>query len=117
VTGRVQDIYPYYAVSDVFVSPSRGEGLPITLLEAMAAELPVVATDIPGTREVVDHGTTGLLYGPGETDTMCEHVERFRAPAARESYGRAGYERIQEMFSVERMASAYAKLYRQLADE
>jgi len=116
VTGRVPDIHPYYAVSDVFVSPSRGEGLPITLLEAMAAELPVVATDIPGTREVVDHETTGLLYEPGEIDTLCTHVDQFRNAAERESYGRAAYRRAREVFSVERMASSYARLYRRLAD-
>lgn len=116
VTGRVSEIHPYYAVSDVFISPSRGEGLPITLLEAMAAELPVVATDVSGTREVVDRGTTGLLYEPGETDALCTHVEQFRDAATRESYGRAGYQRAREVFSAERMASSYAKLYRRLAD-
>jgi glycosyltransferase involved in cell wall biosynthesis len=116
ITGHVPEIYPYYAVSDVFVSPSRGEGLPITLLEAMASELPVVATDIPGIREVVKDGQTGYLVGPDDTERMCSHIKKLRDVKLRESYGANGYQRAQDMFSVEGMAKSYANLYSEIAN-
>lgn len=115
VTGRVEDIKPFYAISDVFVAPSRGEGLPITLLEAMAARLPVVATDISGIREVVDDDVTGRLYEPGDFEALRAVLAELRDPSLRRDYGTAGHERAKATFSVERMAASYAELYRQVA--
>ncbi|WP_135535103.1 glycosyltransferase [Halostella pelagica] len=115
VTGRVTDIEPFYAVGDVFVAPSRGEGLPITLLEAMAASLPVVATGIPGIREVVDDDITGRLYEPGDFETLRVALAELRDSSLRRDYGTAGYERAKATFSVEQMATSYAELYRQVA--
>lgn len=115
VTGRVADIEPFYAIGDIFVAPSRGEGLPITLLEAMAASLPVVATDIPGIREVVDDDVTGRLYEPEDLESLCAVLAELRDPSLRRDYGRAGHKRAKETFSVEQMATSYANLYRQVA--
>jgi glycosyltransferase involved in cell wall biosynthesis len=115
VTGRVADIEPFYAVGDIFVAPSRGEGLPITLLEAMDVGLPVVATDIPGIREVVDDDVTGQLYEPGDIEALCTALFKFCDPSVRRCYGTAGYERVKSRFSVEQMATLYAELYQQVA--
>ncbi|WP_277542847.1 glycosyltransferase [Haloarcula laminariae] len=115
VTGRVADIEPFYAVGDVFLAPSRAEGHPITLLEAMAAGLPVVATDIPGISEVVVDGGTGRLYEPGDIEALLAALARLRDPSLRREYGTAGRERARETFSVERMAASYGELYRQVA--
>ncbi|WP_324665336.1 glycosyltransferase [Haloarcula sediminis] len=115
VTGRVADIEPFYAVGDVFLAPSRGEGHPVTLLEAMAARLPVVATDIPGIREVVVEGTTGQLYEPGDIESLLAALAELRDPTLRRAYGAAGRERASNTFSVERMAASYTELYRQVA--
>ncbi|WP_135303785.1 glycosyltransferase [Haloarcula amylovorans] len=116
VTGRVPNVAPYYAVSDAFVAPSRGEGLPITLLEAMAAELPVVATDIPGIREVVEDGATGTLYPTDELAAAVRAVEALQDDALRTSYGTAALNRARSVFSVEQMATSYAELYAHVAD-
>lgn len=115
VTGRVENIEPYYAIGDVFITPSRGEGLPITLLEAMATGLPIIATDIPGIREVVDNEATGLLYPPGDVDKALAHLNQLRDTKLRLSYGQAGLNRVQTVFSVAQMANTYKNLYNQVA--
>lgn len=77
--GHVEnrDIPPYYAACDVFLAPSiGGESFGIVLVEAMAAGLPVVASDIPGYREVVRDGRDGLLVPPGDPGAFVEQVAR-----------------------------------------
>lgn len=116
ITGRVPSVHPYYALADLFVLPSRREGLPITLLEAMAAGLPVVATDVPGTREAVRAGETGLLYPPGEVATLVDALDLAHDRERRRRYGKAGLARVRDQFSVEQMASTYGRLYRRLGN-
>lgn len=116
VTGRVPEVEPYYAAADGFVSSSRVEGLPVTILEAMAAELPVVASDIPGTREVVIHGETGLLYSQGSVGELADALAELDSPEHRRRWGANGYERSAESFDVEVMAAAYLELYDALLD-
>lgn len=112
VTGRVESIEPYYRLADVFVLSSIHEGLPIVILEAMAAELAVVATDIPGVREVFDYAETGLLVPPRRPATLGEAMEEIMEPKIRDQYAQAGYERVITEFSIERTTSAYEDLYR-----
>jgi glycosyltransferase involved in cell wall biosynthesis len=116
VTGRVPEIHGYYAAADVFVSASAFEGLPVTILEAMAAKCPVIATDIDGVREVVLDGETGRLVPPDESTQMAVAMRELADHATRERYGTQGYERVQSLFTVEQMVSRYTRLYRSLAD-
>jgi glycosyltransferase involved in cell wall biosynthesis len=117
VTGRVPpaDIHEYYALADVFVSPSKIEGLPIVTLEAMASELPVVATDISGMRGVIENGTTGLLVPPNAPNQLADAM--VRAVTADESYGAKGYECAAAMFDIRMTASLHVQLYHELADD
>ncbi|WP_336338462.1 glycosyltransferase [Haloarcula brevis] len=114
VTGRVPEIHGYYAAADAFVSASAFEGLPVTILEAMAATCPVVATDIDGVREVVLDGETGRLVPPEEPTQMATAMRELTEHATRERYGAKGYDRVQNMFTVEQMVSRYTRLYRSL---
>jgi phosphatidylinositol alpha-mannosyltransferase len=86
---------PYHAASDVFVGPALGrESFGIVLVEAMAAGLPVVASDIPGYREVVRDGVDGVLVPPGDAGALADAVSRLledRAEASR--LAAAGLER------------------------
>jgi glycosyltransferase involved in cell wall biosynthesis len=116
ITGRVDDIHRYYAAADVFVSSSVGEGLPIAQLEAMAGRLPVIATDIPGVREVVRDGQTGTLVPPNAPDSLATAMDDCREPERRRRYGESGRERVAEAFHVRETGRAYVSLYETILD-
>jgi glycosyltransferase involved in cell wall biosynthesis len=98
---------------DVYVSASSREGLPLALLEAMGAGLPVVATRVPGNVDTVDDGVTGFLVRADDPADMAEAVARLlRAPDLRARMGAAGLERARRLFSVERMVDETARVYR-----
>ena len=62
--------------SDIFVMPSRYEGLSIAMIEAMACGLPIIASDAPGLRGYIDEGENGLLFQTGDYKTLAEHILR-----------------------------------------
>jgi glycosyltransferase involved in cell wall biosynthesis len=97
-----QDRIPdYYARPDVFCLPSFAEGIPIVLMEAMARELPVVATAIMGVPELVVHGRSGLLVPPGRADELAAALEELaRSPELRGQLGSAGRERVAEAYEL-----------------
>ncbi|WP_435078876.1 glycosyltransferase [Halococcus sp. AFM35] len=115
LTGRVPpaDIHCHYALADAFVIASQMEGLGIAGLEAMAAELPVVATTVPGLREIVGDGETGLLVPPNDPDALADAMV---AVLQADGYGRRGYERAAEIFDIRTTAAAYRSLYSELTD-
>jgi glycosyltransferase involved in cell wall biosynthesis len=97
---------------DVFVLPSLFEGLPIALLEAMDAGLPVIATRVGGTPEVVVNGETGLLVDPGDVPALAISLRSLLVDShKREQMGDAGRRRVREEFTIDRMAKRYAELY------
>lgn len=101
---------------DAFVLSSRLEGIPRCILEAMAARVPVIVSDIPGCTDVVRHGETGLTFPVGDHEALArrmEHVMRNREDAA--AMAIAAEHLIRSRYSSAAMASNYAKLYRQLA--
>jgi colanic acid/amylovoran biosynthesis glycosyltransferase len=101
--GRVgqDDIRRFYAEADVFCLPSFAEGVPVVLMEAMAAGVPVVASRISGIPELVDDGVTGVLVPPGRPDRLAGAVRALAAdPAGRERLAAAGRERIEAEFEV-----------------
>jgi glycosyltransferase involved in cell wall biosynthesis len=101
--------------ADVFVLPSRHEGMPLALLEAMDAGLPVVATRVVGSDEVVVDGETGLLVRPQDPPALVAAIARLLAdPVLRERYGAAGRRRYRERFSSARMAAETAAMYGQV---
>jgi glycosyltransferase involved in cell wall biosynthesis len=97
---------------DVFVMPSLGEGFGIAALEAMAAGLPVVASEVGGLPELVQHGRTGWLVPPADAVALAERLrELFVNPEKRREMGEAGRVRAREHFSVERMVAQIAGIY------
>jgi len=114
-TGFVSDIEEKIAELDVFVLPSRGENLPIAILEAMAAAVPVVATRVGGVPEVVVDGETGLLVEPEDAAELAEALDRVASDEAfRRRLGQAGATRIVERFDAGSAARQMVELYRKL---
>ena len=76
IVGRVDDVAERMRQADIVVRPSTTEGLPLALLEAMASGLCVVASDIPGNRDLIRHGENGLLFRPGDADSLAANLRR-----------------------------------------
>jgi glycosyltransferase involved in cell wall biosynthesis len=110
--GHRPDARQLLSAADVFVLPSRHEGMPLAALEAMEARLPVVATRVIGSAEVVDDGVTGALVRPGDPAALGAAVARLLdAPALRRRQGTAGRHRYEACFTRERMAVETAAVY------
>ena len=114
--GSRRDIYDVMAALDIFVLPSHSEGLPMALLEAMALSRPVVASDVGGIPEVIQHGINGLLVPPGDEDALaraCLELIRNREYAAR--LGARARQTVEQSFSHECSGAALLNVYRSLA--
>lgn len=98
--------------ADAFVLPSLAEGLPMSLLEAMAARLPVVVTTVGAMPEVIVEGVEGLLVPPGDAVALARAMDRLaQSPQQREAMGHAGYAKYRARYSVDAMAQALLKIY------
>jgi len=112
LAGFREDIPEVLAALDVLVLSSLREGLPMILLEGMAMARPVVATDIEGISEVVEHNRTGILVPPKDPQALAEGIItllRDRDKARR--MGQAGRKRVEERFSVEEMVRRTQEVY------
>jgi len=113
--GYRDDASRLLAACDVFVLPSLFEGLPVSVLEAMAAGKPVVATAIPGTDEAVLHGRTGLLVPPADPLALADAIKAILSdPTLSRRLGEAGRERVQQHFSAARMVERVMGVYEEL---
>jgi glycosyltransferase involved in cell wall biosynthesis len=100
-TGQTENVADYLRVMDIFVLPSYREGFPKSVLEAMSTGLPVVATDIRGSREAVVHGETGLIVPAKDSASLAAAVERLLDnPQLAARMGRAGRQRVLESFNI-----------------
>lgn len=111
-TGWREDVASELRSADCFVLPSRSEGLSMTLLEAMATGLPVVATRVGGNPEVVEEGVTGLLVPHSDPEALARALrEVIEDPSRARAMGEAGRERVLARFSLRVMAESYHRLY------
>jgi glycosyltransferase involved in cell wall biosynthesis len=118
LSGHRTDARMLLDAADVFVLPSRQEGMPLAALEAMDAGLPVVATDVIGTAEVVAHGLTGTLVPPQDPPALAEALaELLDDPDLRHRYARAGRRRYVEHFTARRMAEDTLRVYEDVLAE
>lgn len=119
LTGFRRDIPQILAVSDIFVlSTAFWEGLPLTILEAMASGLPVVASDVGGIREEVNHQETGFIVPPKNPVALFEALLDLLANEQKaRAIGQMGRERAEEYFTLERMARETIAIYEDLISE
>lgn len=113
--GYDVDVPAWLACLDIYVQPSHSEGLPVATTEAMSMGLPVVATDVGGTREVVKNGITGILVPRADPEAMARAILNLLADEKlRHRFGEAGKERAIRYFSSSRMLKQYRQIVRQL---
>jgi len=116
--GACGDVSRILAEANVFVLTSNWEGLPISILEAMRAGLPVIASDVGGVREAVVDGETGFLVDRGNLVMLRSRLQQLLAdPELRKKMGEAGRKRYLEYFTVERMLEATLRVYTEVLTE
>ena len=113
--GERTDVAELLAQAGFFVTASLTEGISLTLLEAMAVGLPVIATSVGGNSEIVEDGGTGRLVPPASPELLAEAITGMcRTRPYWTAMGMAGRQRVAEHFEVRRMVSDYERLYREL---
>ncbi len=114
-TGQLADVRPALAAMDLFVHPGAPEPFGLVNIEAMAMAKPVVAFAHGGIPEIVLHEETGLLVAPGDVDALTAAVSRLlRDPELSRSMGRAGRNRVEAHFRIERTVNELEKIYEDL---
>lgn len=118
MAGWRDDLDEVYADLDVVALTSDNEGLPVALIEAMAAGCPIVATDVGGVRELVRDGENGFVVPAGDEAALAARmIELLSAPERRAAMGQAAQERALADYSIERLVGDLDALYRQLLRE
>ncbi len=110
--GETQAVPALLARASLFVLPSRSEGISLTLLEAMARGLPVLACRVGGNPEVVDDGVTGRLVPAGDPQALAQEMAALLSdPDRARQWGQAGRRRVEDKFDIGRMVAQYEQLY------
>jgi glycosyltransferase involved in cell wall biosynthesis len=112
--GRVDDVRELLWASDIFAMPSLKEGLGVAALEAMASNLPLIASDVGGLREVVEDGRTGIIVPPANSKQIASAIQRLaESDGLRAQMNAAARARVVENYSMEKMAAQTLALYRE----
>jgi len=115
LAGTRKDVADLLAASDVFLMSSISEGIPLTVIEAMAARCPVVSTAVGGLPEIIEHGRTGFLVPSGDHSGLAEAlVGLYRSPELSRQIAEAAAQHATEHLSLEGMLKAYRNVYREV---
>lgn len=113
--GDRLDVADLLAQSQIFILSTNYEGLPISILEAMRAGLPVIATSVNGIPEEVVDGETGLLVPRQDVQALVDALQTLiQSPELRQQMGKAGRQKFEQEFTIERMTSEIKALYEQI---
>jgi glycosyltransferase involved in cell wall biosynthesis len=115
--GWVENVAKLLPTFDLFVSPSRSEPFGLSIVEAMAAGVPVVATMSEGAREIIDDNQTGRLIPIGAVEALGKAIDELLTdPKERDRLGKNAQRAVRERFSLERMLEATERVYRQVLE-
>jgi glycosyltransferase involved in cell wall biosynthesis len=115
--GMRKDVPEILSVLNVFALPSLNEGLPMALLEAQGAQIPVVATSVGAIPDVLQDGVTGILIPPKDPQAMAEAIIMILSDKKLASgIAQKGFDRVKDHFSSEKMASKYLSIYKELIE-
>jgi glycosyltransferase involved in cell wall biosynthesis len=115
--GYQEDVARFYSAIDALLLPSVNEGTPVSVIEALAAQRPAVATRVGGTPDVIRDGVDGFLVEVGDADALSERLAELAAdPARRAQMGADGRERVLGRYAVERLVDDVDRLYKSLLD-
>jgi glycosyltransferase involved in cell wall biosynthesis len=116
--GARRDVPALMSAADAYVMSSLWEGLPMVLLEAASAELPIVATRVGGNAEILDHGRSGYLVASGDSSALAASMARVAqlAPEERRAMGRLARADVVEKFHIRHVVDTWLGLYAELAD-
>lgn len=113
--GFCNDVPAFLNSADVYVQSSAWEGMPLTVLEAMAAGLPVIASAVDSLPEIIDNDRSGILFERGNISALAQHILALLNDSARaKALGAAARETALTRFSAERMAADYARVFREV---
>jgi glycosyltransferase involved in cell wall biosynthesis len=108
----VSNLREYLSAADIFVLPSRSEGFSNAIIEAMAASLPVVATDVGGNAEAVQEGVSGFIVPAEDVAALSSAMIRLLSdPSKTKEMGAAGRERVKERFTIDAMMNQITNVY------
>jgi glycosyltransferase involved in cell wall biosynthesis len=119
ILGYRQDALKILKCMNFYISPSLSEGLPISLLEAFAARVPAIATEIPGNRDVLCNSDFGILSDPGSPESLAQGIRKMLALSDRERdiISQNAFNRVRDNFSVTAMTDETFRLYRQVLNK
>ena len=110
--GGIRDLRTHLATADLFVLPSRSEGFSNAIIEAMAASLPVVATDVGGNAEAVRTGITGCIVPPEDAPALARAIlDILSQPDSGRAMGKAGRAAVVDHFTIDAMMQGIARVY------
>lgn len=106
--GEIRDVPGFLSSVDIYVQPSRWEGLCMTVIEAMAAGLPVIASPVGGIEHNVADGENGYLHQPDDIDGFCESIQELASnPSMRQEFGNRGRKIVKENYTQEVLVSRF----------
>lgn len=118
LAGNRTDVADLLAASDAFLMSSISEGIPLTIIEAMAAGLPVVSTAVGGIPEMIQHEQNGFLADAGDNSALARSLVRLaQMPSLRQKIGNAGLKTAQRQFSQTGMLNGYRRVYREMLND
>jgi glycosyltransferase involved in cell wall biosynthesis len=113
--GHVADMQRFYSELDVYMNTSIHEGIPMSILEAMAHGVPVIAPQVGGIVEIIDDGVDGFLVSGRKPQDFAAICIRLQDLELRKRMGQAARDKVKRLFSAEQMAHQYHRLYQKLA--